>query len=115
MSQTRIVEMPEIEILVSKLINRMLHLCQGYRQAHTRFINEELNLPTFGRLFELIRQLEVRKVEELIRFQVSRGQKISWFDVKPIENLENAKPLEIVKILLDLEKEIHQVICYQYA
>ena len=109
MSLIRIVENPEVEMEVSKLINHMIHLGQGYRQAQMVFLSEELNLPSVARLFELIDQLERKNIDELIRFQVNRGQKVTWFDVKPVEHLENTKPSEIFKVILDLEKDIHRV------
>nr|WMQ53803.1 ferritin C [Schmidtea mediterranea] len=106
---SKVVDVPEVEVEVSKLVNRMLHLCQGYRQVQMRFLTGELNLMSFGRLFELVRQIEAKHVEELIRFQVSRGQKITWYDVKPVDDIEGAKPGEIIQTILTLEKEIHQI------
>nr|WMQ53805.1 ferritin A [Schmidtea mediterranea] len=109
MSLTRLIEVPEVEMQVSKLVNSMLNLCQGYRQLEMKCMSDDVNLPTFGRMFELIRQLEHRRVEELIRFQVCRGQKITWFDLKPVEKLDCIKPVNLFQTILTLEKEIHKL------
>ena len=99
----------EVEMEVSKLVNKMMNLSQGYRQVQMRFLSDEINLPVFGRLFELIRQLETKEIEEIVRFQVNRGQKITWFDLKPLPDLEHKKPVELLTILLEMEKDIHKV------
>nr|WMQ53804.1 ferritin B [Schmidtea mediterranea] len=108
MSLSKVIEVPEVEREVSNVIGQMLHLCQGYRQSEMRFLSDEINLPTFARLFELIRILETRYIEEIIRFQISRGQKVTWQDIKPVENLEASKPVQMLQIILDLEKSVHQ-------
>nr|AQT19760.1 hypothetical protein Smed-ferritin [Schmidtea mediterranea] len=108
MSLIRMVDNTEIEVEVSNLVNKRLHLCQSYRQVQTEFLTDEINLPVYGRLFELIRELECEEIEEMIRFQISRGQKIIWSDLKHLEKIENRKPSDMITILLDLEKKIHQ-------
>ena len=104
-----IVNIPEIDKEVERVIGTMLHLGYGFRQAHMAMLSVEMNLPVFGLLYELIKHSLDKAIDTFIHFEVSRGKKMRWSEIKPFYSFDGKKPVEIFKSILNIKKDLHLV------
>ena len=104
---------------VTNFIHQYSELAIAYLQVSQRFLIPnlpQLNLPHVSKLFQIISIRDTARLQELIRFQTVRmvpqvlpSQANKWTPVKPIDTV--TKPEEMLEVLLDLEKQLHQVSC----
>ena len=104
-----LVSFPEVDRELSNVISKVTHLSYGYRQAQMAMFSVEINLPLFARLFELIKEIQDKRIAALLRFETSRGKKVTLPDIKPFPSFEGKKPVEILKAIFEVEKDLHMV------
>ncbi|KAH9513575.1 hypothetical protein Btru_033396 [Bulinus truncatus] len=95
---------------VNRQINMELYASYCYKSMGFYFDRDDVALPGFAKYFKKLSAEEVEHAERLMAYQVKRGGRIVFQDIKRPERDEWGTGLDAMQVALQLEKSVNQAL-----